>query len=100
MSLPQAETREESYFVAQLAAEAKRHDVAAPATIDSLIENLTYLSDEEIALVRDAHTYASQAHQGQHRRTGHDYITHPTAVAQILANMNMDHQSLMAALLH
>ena len=100
MSLPQAETREESYFVAQLAAEAKRQDVAAPATIDSLIENLTYLSDEEISLVRDAHTYASQAHQGQHRRTGHDYITHPTAVAQILANMNMDHQSLMAALLH
>ena len=100
MSLPQAETREESYFVAQLAAEAKRQDVAAPATIDSLIGNLTYLSDEEISLVRDAHTYASQAHQGQHRRTGHDYITHPTAVAQILANMNMDHQSLMAALLH
>ena len=100
MSLPQAETREESYFVAQLAAEAKRHDVAAPATIDSLIANLTYLSDEEINLVRDAHAYASQAHQGQHRRTGHDYITHPTAVAQILANMNMDHQSLMAALLH
>ena len=78
----------------------KRQDVAAPATIDSLIANLTYLSDEEISLVRDAHTYASQAHQGQHRRTGHDYITHPTAVAQILANMNMDHQSLMAALLH
>ena len=100
MSLPQAETREESYFVAQLAAEAKRQDVAAPATIDSLIANLTYLSDEEISLVRDAHTYASQAHQGQHRRTGHDYITHPTAVDQILANMNMDHQSLMAALLH
>jgi guanosine-3',5'-bis(diphosphate) 3'-pyrophosphohydrolase len=100
MSLPQAETHEESYFVAQLAAEAKRQDVAAPATIDSLIANLTYLSDEEISLVRDAHTYASQAHQGQHRRTGHDYITHPTAVAQILANMNMDHQSLMAALLH
>ena len=100
MSLPQAETREESYFVAQLAAEAKRQDVAAPATIDSLIGNLTYLSDEEISLVRDAHTYASQAHQGQHRRTGHDYITHPTAVAQMLANMNMDHQSLMAALLH
>ena len=100
MSLPQAETREESYFVAQLAAEAKRQDVAAPATIDSLIANLTYLSDEEISLVRDAHTYASEAHQGQHRRTGHDYITHPTAVAQILANMNMDHQSLMAALLH
>ena len=100
MSLPQAETRQESYFVAQLAAEAKRPDVAAPATIDSLVANLGYLSDEETSLVRQAHAYATQAHQGQRRRTGHPYITHPTAVAQILADMNMDHQSLMAALLH
>jgi guanosine-3',5'-bis(diphosphate) 3'-pyrophosphohydrolase len=100
MSLPQAETRQESYFVAQLAAEAKRPDVAAPATIDSLVANLGYLSDDETTLVRQAHAYATQAHQGQRRRTGHAYITHPTAVAQILANMNMDHQSLMAALLH
>ena len=100
MSLPQAETRQESYFVAQLAAEAKRPDVAAPATIDSLVANLGYLSDDETSLVRQAHAYATQAHQGQRRRTGHAYITHPTAVAQILADMNMDHQSLMAALLH
>jgi len=100
MSLPQAETRQESYFVAQLAAEAKRPDVAAPATIDSLVANLGYLSDDETTLVRHAHAYATQAHQGQRRRTGHAYITHPTAVAQILADMNMDHQSLMAALLH
>ncbi len=100
MSRPQAEARQESYVVAQLAAEAKRQDVAAPATIDSLIASLDYLSDEECSLVRQAHEYASRAHQGQMRRTGHDYISHPTAVAQILANMNMDHQSLMAALLH
>lgn len=100
MSLPQAETRQESYFVAQLAAEAKRPDVAAPATIDSLVANLGYLSDDETTLVRQAHAYATRAHQGQRRRTGHAYITHPTAVAQILADMNMDHQSLMAALLH
>lgn len=100
MSLPQAEARQESYFVAQLAAEAKRPDVAAPATIDSLIDHLSYLSEDEIGLVRQAHTYASEAHSGQFRRTGHDYITHPTAVALILAHMNMDHQSVMAALLH
>jgi len=64
MSLPQAETRQESYVVAQLAAEAKRHEVAAPATIDSLIASLGYLSDEEQALVRQAHDYASKAHLG------------------------------------
>ena len=50
--------------------------------------------------VKAAHEYARKAHDGQTRRTGHAYITHPIAVAEILANMNMDHQSLMAALLH
>ena len=100
MSLQQTEAHQESYFVAQLAAEAKRPDVAAPATIDSLVAKLTYLKDEEIDLVKAAHDYARKAHEGQTRRTGHEYITHPMAVAQILADMNMDHQSLMAALLH
>ena len=100
MSLQQTETQQESYFVAQLAAEAKRHDVAAPATIDSLVYKLSYLKDGEIDLVKAAHEYARKAHEGQTRRTGHAYITHPMAVAEILANMNMDHQSLMAALLH
>ena len=99
MSLQQTEAHQESYFVAQLAAEAKRSDVAAPATIESLLSKLTYLKDEEIDLVKAAHDYARKAHEGQIRRTGHEYITHPMAVAQILANMNMDHQSLMAALL-
>ena len=100
MSLQQTEAQQESYFVAQLAAEAKRPDVAAPATIDSLVSKLSYLKDEEIDLVKAAHEYARKAHEGQTRRTGHEYITHPMAVAEILANMNMDHQSLMAALLH
>ena len=51
MSLQQTEAQQESYFVAQLAAEAKRPDVAAPATIDSLVSKLSYLKDEEIDLV-------------------------------------------------
>ena len=51
MSLQQTEAHQESYFVAQLAAEAKRSDVAAPATIESLVSKLTYLNDEEIDLV-------------------------------------------------
>ena len=77
MSLQQTEAQQESFFVAQLAAEAKRPDVAAPATIDSLISKLSYLKEEEIDLVRAAHEYARKAHDGQTRRTGHAYITHP-----------------------
>ena len=51
MSLQQTEAHQESYFVAQLAAEAKRPDVAAPATIDSLVSRLSYLKDEEIDVI-------------------------------------------------
>ncbi len=90
----------ESYLASQLAERAMRPGVAAPATLDSLVSTLDYLDPEEISLVTKAHFYAQNAHQGQYRRTGHDYITHPTAVAQILAEMRMDHQTLMAALLH
>jgi GTP pyrophosphokinase len=50
--------------------------------------------------VKRAYFYAEQAHDGQKRRSGEAYITHPLAVADILAQMHMDHQSLMAAMLH
>ncbi|MEM7077335.1 MAG: bifunctional (p)ppGpp synthetase/guanosine-3',5'-bis(diphosphate) 3'-pyrophosphohydrolase [Pseudomonadota bacterium] len=93
-------TPSQSYFVGQLAEQARRPEVAAPATIESLAESLTYLSDTQVDEVREAHRYATAAHTGQMRRTGHHYITHPTAVASILAGMRMDHQTLMAALLH
>lgn len=70
-------------------------------TIDDLSDRLVgYLSDEEIRRVRRAFYYAEQAHDGQRRRSGEPYVTHPLAVANILANMHMDHQSLMAAMLH
>ncbi len=99
-SSPRPETATQSYFVGQLAAYAKRPEIAAPATIETLVDNLDYLTEEQIAAVRRAHAYAERAHNGQWRRTGHAYITHPTAVAQILSEMRMDHQTLMAALLH
>ena len=59
-----------------------------------------YLSPEAVAEVERAFHYAEAAHEGQMRKTGHPYITHPTAVAHILAGMRMDPQTLMAALLH
>jgi len=94
------ENTTESYFVGLLADYAKRSEVAAPATIATLTKKLSYLTEDQIQQVRDAHSYATNAHDDQWRRTGHSYITHPTAVAQILAEMRMDHQTLMAALLH
>jgi len=90
----------ESYFVGLLAEKAKRQDVAAPATLRSLTKKLSYLTPDHIDQIRSAYAYADNTHKDQWRRTGHQYITHPTAVALILAEMRMDHQTVMAALLH
>lgn len=60
----------------------------------------SYLHDTQVQLVKRAYFFAEQAHYGQVRRSGEPYVTHPLAVAGVLAAMHMDHQSLMAALLH
>lgn len=71
------------------------------ATIDSLASSLNgYLATDQVDHVRRAYYYAEQAHDGQFRRSGEPYVTHPLAVAGILSDMHMDHQSLMAAMLH
>jgi guanosine-3',5'-bis(diphosphate) 3'-pyrophosphohydrolase len=70
-------------------------------TIDTLASQLsTYLEPAQVNLVKRAYYYAAEAHDGQTRRSGEPYVTHPLAVAQILQDMHMDHQSLMAAMLH
>ena len=75
--------------------------VPALDTIDSLASDLTsYLGKDQVNSVRRAYYYAEQAHEGQFRRSGDPYVTHPLAVAGILSEMHMDHQSLMAAMLH
>ncbi|MDP2245267.1 bifunctional GTP diphosphokinase/guanosine-3',5'-bis pyrophosphate 3'-pyrophosphohydrolase [Pseudomonas sp.] len=70
-------------------------------SIDAFADRLlSYLDNDQVNLVRRAYYYAEQAHDGQRRRSGEAYVTHPLAVANILADMHMDHQSLMAAMLH
>ena len=70
-------------------------------TIDALDSTLrSYLSPDQTNHVKRAYYFAEQAHFGQLRRSGEPYVTHPLAVASILADMHMDHQSLMAAMLH
>ena len=69
--------------------------------IDTLASGLSsYLNRDQINGVRRAYFYAEQAHEGQYRRSGEPYVTHPLAVAGILCEMHMDPQSLMAAMLH
>lgn len=70
-------------------------------TIDSFAQDLgSYLEPTQIEQVVKAYHFAEDAHKGQKRKSGEPYISHPLAVANILADMHMDHQCLMAALLH
>ncbi len=59
-----------------------------------------YLSQEQVDQITQAYMVASKAHEGQKRYTGEPYISHPVEVARILAGMHMDHQCIMAAMLH
>jgi guanosine-3',5'-bis(diphosphate) 3'-pyrophosphohydrolase len=59
-----------------------------------------YLEPDQIAEVYRAYLFGAEAHDGQSRLSGEPYIYHPVAVARILAEMRMDHKSLIAALLH
>lgn len=60
----------------------------------------TYLSKVQVDLLKHAYIVARDAHDGQMRSSGDPYITHPVAVAINLAQMHLDHETLMAALLH
>jgi GTP pyrophosphokinase len=59
-----------------------------------------YLKPQDIAQVWEAYRYAYQAHEGVVRKTGEPYITHPVAVACVLADLHMDVPTILAALLH
>lgn len=63
-------------------------------------ELAVYLSQEQVAQITEAYFLAEKAHEGQTRRSGEAYITHPIEVARILASMRMDYESIMAAMLH
>jgi GTP pyrophosphokinase len=59
-----------------------------------------YLKPDDVAQLESAYQFSEQAHQGQFRGSGEPYISHPLAVANILAKWHLDSQALTAALLH
>ena len=69
--------------------------------INQLVSKLeTYLPPDQVELVQEAYDFAFQAHDGQRRRSGEPYITHPVAVADLLADLRLDAQTMIAAILH
>ncbi len=59
-----------------------------------------YLPESDLPSISAAYEFAAKAHQGQQRRNGDPYISHPVAVAEILAGLHLDASSIKAALLH
>ncbi len=67
---------------------------------DLLAEVRQYLTPQDVETIQRAYNVASQAHMGTLRRSGEPYIQHPLEVALLLADMRIDADSIVAALLH
>jgi len=70
------------------------------ASFAALADKLGYLGKAEVKLIREAYKFADEAHLGQFRASGEPYITHPLAVAGLVADWRLDAQAVMAALMH
>ena len=75
-------------------------DDALPDYVQALERAAAYLPAEQIAQLRRAWAVGAAAHAGQSRRSGEPYITHPVAVATVLAEQRVDVETLIAAILH
>src|ERR1700684_3786197 len=69
--------------------------------ISQLLDKLeAYLPPAQVERVREAYEFGAEKHYGQKRVSGEPYITHPVAVADILADLRLDADTLVAAILH
>ena len=74
---------------------------APPSAFQQLLKTVKqHHPRADVALIERAYTVAKEAHEGQKRRSGEPYITHPVAVAQILAELGIGPKTITAALLH
>jgi guanosine-3',5'-bis(diphosphate) 3'-pyrophosphohydrolase len=74
--------------------------VESPAPVPLLPEAVAYLKPVDLEAFERAYQFSARAHEGQFRKGGAPYITHPLAVAEILAGWHLDAQTLISALLH
>ena len=69
--------------------------------IDDLIKQVReYNPDADVGFIQDAYEFAKEAHKGQQRRSGQEYIVHPVEAAKILADLHMDVITIVTGLLH
>ena len=69
--------------------------------VNDLVDKIQKYSEEaDIRMIVDAYLYSAQSHTGQKRKRGEAYLTHPLAVAGILADLKMDVDTIATGLLH
>src|SRR5207245_4300508 len=68
--------------------------------LEDLLRKVDYLGERDLALLTKAYKTAAQAHIDQNRLSGEKYIQHPLAVADILADLRLDAETLATAILH
>jgi guanosine-3',5'-bis(diphosphate) 3'-pyrophosphohydrolase len=74
--------------------------MSALAPLEGLRQSVGYLKPADLSRLEEAYHFSDAAHQGQYRKSGEPYISHPAAVAGILSEWQLDAQTLIAALLH
>src|SRR5262245_65067802 len=75
--------------------------MSAVAPLEGLRQSVAgYLKPADLSRLEEAYHFSDAAHQGQYRKSGEPYISHPVAVAGILSEWQLDAQTLIAALLH
>lgn len=76
-------------------------EVEPVKTLDDLLVRIAaYYPSSDLSLIRKAYEFSEKAHQGQIRRSGEAYISHPLSVAAILADLRLDLASIATGLLH
>ncbi|HXC60584.1 MAG TPA: bifunctional (p)ppGpp synthetase/guanosine-3',5'-bis(diphosphate) 3'-pyrophosphohydrolase [Steroidobacteraceae bacterium] len=71
-----------------------------PGLKELLAKAEQYLPPEQVARIREAADFGAEAHQGQKRLSGEPYIAHPLAAAEILADLHLDADTIVGAILH
>ena len=78
------------------------HDFTSPEVLYKELINsvLKYHPSTDISMIEKAYKVASEAHEGQKRKSGEPYIIHPLCVAIILAELELDKETIVAGILH
>ena len=105
MELPRTEATKATSASRRVRARLARRMTSQRSTVNPVLEPLVAVHREiypkaDLTLLQKAYDVAEERHADQLRKSGDPYITHPLAVANILAELGMDTTTLIAALLH